>query len=328
MNTLLQRLIGLAGTQRDRKSVGYKRTHRVLTFLWLCLMLMAGLAQAGPASTEVTYYHNDLLGSPVAATNDQGELIWRKSYKPYGEEIESTADSEEEFVGYTGHRLDKETGLVYAGARHYDPVIGRFMGYDPVGFVEGSPQSFNRYAYGNNNPYKFVDPDGEFPLAPFLVAALFVADIALTANHRNEPGDDSIRPVGEAAGLGAAGPALAPLKHSKRVSNASKGGAETVQRAMSRAELEAIQNSGTLSRGGRLGDHHVSDAVNSSANRARQRLALPQTPEVRATLEVPKGVFSSPSKVKPANSMPGGGLERTAPGNLNIPAKIKRVDDL
>jgi len=111
-------------------------------------------------------------------------------------------------------------------------------------------------------------------------------------------------------------------------SDGAKGGTETVQRAMSRAELGAIQKSGTLSRGGRLGDHHVSDAVNSSANRARQRLALPQTPEVRATLEVPRGVFSSPSKVKSANRMPGGGLERTAPGNLDIPAKIIRTNDL
>ena len=51
---------------------------------------------------------------------------------------------------------------------------------------------------------------------------------------------------------------------------ATKGGTETVQRAMSRAELESIKKSGILSRGGRSGDHFVSDAVNSNANRARQ----------------------------------------------------------
>gem|GEM_PF-1935266 len=49
------------------------------------------------------------------------------------------------------------------------------MGYDPVGFVEGSPQSFNRYAYGNNNPYSYVDPNGETP-AHILK---FAADVAL-----------------------------------------------------------------------------------------------------------------------------------------------------
>jgi len=43
-------------------------------------------------------------------------------------------------------------------ARYYDPVIGRFYGFDSVGF--SNVHNFNRYAYGNNNPYKFVDPDG------------------------------------------------------------------------------------------------------------------------------------------------------------------------
>ena len=56
--------------------------------------------------------------------------------------------------------FDNQTGLSYMGARYYDPVIGRFMGVDPVGFQENNIHSFNRYAYANNNPYKFVDPDG------------------------------------------------------------------------------------------------------------------------------------------------------------------------
>ena len=43
-------------------------------------------------------------------------------------------------------------------ARYYDPVIGRFYSNDPIGFRD--VHSFNRYAYANNNPYKYVDPDG------------------------------------------------------------------------------------------------------------------------------------------------------------------------
>ena len=59
--------------------------------------------------------------------------------------------------GYTGHVGDS-TGLVYMQARYYDPVIGWFYSNDPVGFK--GVHSFNRYAYANNNPYKYVDPDG------------------------------------------------------------------------------------------------------------------------------------------------------------------------
>ena len=43
-------------------------------------------------------------------------------------------------------------------ARYYDPVIGRFYSNDPVGFM--NIHTFNRYAYVNNNPYKYVDPFG------------------------------------------------------------------------------------------------------------------------------------------------------------------------
>jgi hypothetical protein len=43
-------------------------------------------------------------------------------------------------------------------ARYYDPVIGRFYSNDPISFR--GIHSFNRYAYANNNPYKYIDPTG------------------------------------------------------------------------------------------------------------------------------------------------------------------------
>ncbi|MCG7556405.1 RHS repeat-associated core domain-containing protein [Pseudoalteromonas sp. Of11M-6] len=55
-------------------------------------------------------------------------------------------------------------------ARYYDPVIGRFYSNDPVGFRD--IHSFNRYAYANNNPYKYTDPDGRLPiLVPLVIFA-------------------------------------------------------------------------------------------------------------------------------------------------------------
>ena len=53
-------------------------------------------------------------------------------------------------------------------ARYYDPVIGRFYSNDPVGWTPINPiHSFGRYIYGNNNPYKYIDPDGKFAESPF-----------------------------------------------------------------------------------------------------------------------------------------------------------------
>lgn len=35
------------------------------------------------------------------------------------------------------------------------------MGVDPKPFAESDLHSFNRYSYGANNPYKYIDPDGQ-----------------------------------------------------------------------------------------------------------------------------------------------------------------------
>ncbi len=92
---------------------------------------------------------------------------------------------------------------------------------------------------------------------------------------------------------------------------------EVVQRWMSKAELQATRETGLI-RGGRSGEHYVTDFANKNAQRARQRLALDHTPEVRVSLEVPKGVFSSPTKVKPLSDMSGGGMERIATGEIQV----------
>ena len=53
-------------------------------------------------------------------------------------------------------------------ARYYDPVIGRFYSNDPVDVLghlaSANVQGFNRYAYANNNPCAYTDPDGNSPV--------------------------------------------------------------------------------------------------------------------------------------------------------------------
>jgi len=141
-------------------------TYAVKWFVTLfTLLVFLGNSQAYAVET-ITYYHTDALGSPVAGTNEAGDLLWKEDYLPYGERIRKQAESESNARWYTGHIEDKETGLTYAGARHYDPVTGRFLAIDPVGFQEDNLKMFNRYAYANNNPFKYVDPDGHAPKFP------------------------------------------------------------------------------------------------------------------------------------------------------------------
>lgn len=142
------------------------------SLLWLVMLLLGcvGLAQA---ERTTTYFHTDALGSIVAASDTGGNLLWRKSYAPYGQQTDSQTDDER--LSYTGKAHDDAIGLTYFGGRYYDPEVGRFASVDPVGFVDSNPMSFNRYLYVNNNPYKYVDPDGEF----LNFAAKFVLDVGV-----------------------------------------------------------------------------------------------------------------------------------------------------
>ncbi|MES3001197.1 MAG: Ig-like domain-containing protein [Pseudomonadota bacterium] len=123
---------------------------------------------ANPAG-EITYLHHDFAGSVIAATDVNGAVIWKEDYKPYGERVMNAPAAVGNRQFFTGKPLDLDTGLSYMGARYYDPAVGRFMGVDPAGFTEGKVQSFNRFAYANNNPYRFVDPDGRSPLTIFAI---------------------------------------------------------------------------------------------------------------------------------------------------------------
>jgi RHS repeat-associated protein len=109
--------------------------------------------------TGVSYSHTDALGSPVARTNASTQVTSRTRYEPYGA---TAAGTNPTGIGFTGHVNDADTGLVYMQQRYYEPLAGRFLSVDPVTTDFKTGAQFNRYAYVNNNPYKFKDPDGEF----------------------------------------------------------------------------------------------------------------------------------------------------------------------
>jgi len=103
------------------------------------------------------YRHTDALGSPIAATDELGNTLQTTEHEPYGRMLNRTNDNR---PGYTGHMMDKATGLVYMQQRYYDPLIPRFLSVDPITAYSNPVGAFNRYWYAANNPYSFKDPDG------------------------------------------------------------------------------------------------------------------------------------------------------------------------
>ncbi|MFH1721313.1 MAG: RHS repeat-associated core domain-containing protein, partial [Candidatus Altiarchaeota archaeon] len=73
------------------------------------------------------YYHNDHLTGTNLVTNNGGTVDERMRYYPFGSMLKG-GDSK---YTYTGQESDKETGLMYYGARYYNPEIRRFTSPDP-----------------------------------------------------------------------------------------------------------------------------------------------------------------------------------------------------
>jgi RHS repeat-associated protein len=121
-----------------------------------CLWLLWAITLPLSAQT-VEYIHTDALGSPVAITDANRNVVERSEYEPYGALLNRPLS---DGPGYTGHVSDAATGLSYMQQRYYDPGIGRFLSVDPVTANSSTGGNFNRYWYANNNPYRFTDPDG------------------------------------------------------------------------------------------------------------------------------------------------------------------------
>ncbi|HEV7646100.1 MAG TPA: RHS repeat-associated core domain-containing protein [Pyrinomonadaceae bacterium] len=118
---------------------------------------------------QVAYITSDNLGTPRINTNAGGAVIARHDYHPFGEEISTSQrtpavgyDTDEIRKKFTEYERDSETDLDFANARYFRSGAGRFSSPDPLLFsakVE-DPQTWNRYTYSLNNPYRFVDPTG------------------------------------------------------------------------------------------------------------------------------------------------------------------------
>lgn len=137
------------------------------------------VAVATPSAT--TYVVTDPLGSAILGTNASGAQTWKEQYYPYGDREIRTGTSANA-LWYTGKVEDPTALLINMGARQYNPILGRFMSADPAAVSPQDWRTFNRYNYGNNNPYRFVDPTGGVAETPWDVANIAMGVASLTAN--------------------------------------------------------------------------------------------------------------------------------------------------
>ena len=110
----------------------------------------------------VRHYHCDHLGTPLALTDQNQQIVWAARLDPWGNvEQEFNPHDIDQAIRLPGQHHDKETGLYYNRHRYYDPSIGAYVNQDPIGLEGG----INKYVYPIN-PESTSDPLGLREIAP------------------------------------------------------------------------------------------------------------------------------------------------------------------
>lgn len=139
------------------------------------------IKQTAPgAANGFHYLHRDYLGSILAITDSNANIIEQRQFSAWGEVDKFiTSNSELDFEhnttllnrGYTGHEHFMGVALIHMNGRMYDAKLGRFLSPDNYIQAPFSTQSFNRYGYVWNNPLKFNDQSGEFIFTAIIIGA-------------------------------------------------------------------------------------------------------------------------------------------------------------
>jgi len=111
------------------------------------------------------FYHKNALGSVIALSDENGDVVERYEYDAYGKPIIYDADFDtlaasavDNVLMFTGRRWDAESGIYYYRYRYMHPELGRFLSRDPLGYVDG----MNMIGYVGGNWVNWVDPLGLF----------------------------------------------------------------------------------------------------------------------------------------------------------------------
>ena len=179
---LVYETIKNAGGRNDKIIYMYDGTGRLM-----------GLAYRDtPGATYNYFYERNGQGEIIGLFNSNGTRVVEYVYDAWGK-CTIVSDTTGEKIGtlnpmrYKDYYYDIETGWYYLNSRYYDPDAGRFISPDDIEYLgaDGSPNSYNRYAYCGNNPVMYADPSGHFWDTILDIGSLIWGIIDII----NDPGD-------------------------------------------------------------------------------------------------------------------------------------------
>jgi len=117
---------------------------------------------------SLLYGYSDNQGSLIALTDENGTVLERYAYDPWGQRRNPDDWTAADFRtgwrlnrGYTMHEHLDAFAIINMNGRVYDPLTGMFFSPDPQLQDPGNWLNYNRYGYCINNPLKYTDPTGE-----------------------------------------------------------------------------------------------------------------------------------------------------------------------
>ncbi len=154
LGTKLRREVLTTGTITTDYVDGIQYTNGTIDFI----QTAEGRAKNNSGTYVYEYNLTDHLGN-VRYSFDKNAGVLRQlqadDYYPFGLRRVATPGINKYL--YNSKELQTELGAYDYGARLYDPIIARWNTVDPL--AETS-RRFSPYNYGNNNPVRFIDPDG------------------------------------------------------------------------------------------------------------------------------------------------------------------------
>lgn len=133
------------------------------------------------------YTQTDYQGSLMMVVKEDGTRVNDLSYDAWGNrrdpnswKLKTSVDLIKELSlaklitdrGYTLHEHLDVYGLINMNGRAYDQRLAQFLSPDPFVQAPENTQSYNRYAYCYNNPFKYTDPSGNTIIGTILTAVI------------------------------------------------------------------------------------------------------------------------------------------------------------
>ena len=152
--------------QRVSKTVGDTTTY----YIYEAHKLVGEYQEDGTATKEYVYYNStpiavidntdtykiyaDHLNTPRRVADSANNIVWSWESKPFGEDKPTGTYTLN--LRFPGQYFDSETQTHYNINRDYNPITGRYIQSDPIGFDGG----VNTYLYVSGSPIIQIDNNG------------------------------------------------------------------------------------------------------------------------------------------------------------------------